>query len=261
MPTPRSLASIVPLLLAVSLVSACGDDGDGGDPAAGDFRVVVQVRDGQDRPVAGLDLALVSDSDLYMDGKTVAPAAGSRDGALSDPYPDPFYPSVIIEFHLDAAGVVRLAIDDIERHEIRSLGEQSREAGAYAWWWNGRTDADEPAPSGVYYGHLVIRDPGTDVVTVEERRPMLLARMNPDSGAIGTTDAAGEIVLADRRLFPHLYDPGDIPATDENGESMGTIVLTPTMRFYLSEPGGPTQRFDREVTGSAILRFTWNPAP
>ena len=86
--------------------------------------------------------------------------------------------------------------------------------------------------------------------------------VTPTPFSVGTTDADGRITLDDRRLFPYLYDLPDFPATSEDGETIGTISLTSTVRFYLRDPDtGAMKRFDREVTGSTNPSFTWDPVP
>jgi hypothetical protein len=252
--------SITALLVSLLLFAACGDDEEG-EPA-GDFQVTIVVTDAQGEPVAGLDLALVPDTPFYGEKKFVPQDPMPRSGQLEQPFPNPFYPAVWITAQLDAAGDLRLSIEDVEGTEQRLLDEQTAPAGPYDRQWNGQDDAGNNVPSGVYAARLMLRDPDSGDLVLDESKNMLLARMSAGSMDMSTTDADGKIELADRRLFPYLYGLDGIPAMDENGEQIGTIVLTPITRFYLSDPdGGTIMRFDREITGSTTLNFTWEPIP
>ena len=75
---------------------------------------------------------------------------------------------------------------------------------------------------------------------------------------VGTTDASGEVVLTDRRLFPHFYDRPDMIAVDEAGEPMGPLVLTADMLFFLEGQDYAMQRYERVVEpGTRNIELVW----
>ena len=249
----------VAILALTILLPACGDD----DPASPEvFQVIIEVIDPQGQPVAGLDLALAPDTPFYGEKHTLEAPLLEQASELRAPSPCPFYPAVRIPGQLTEAGLVRLTIEDVAGIERRLLDGGPRDARNYTWIWDGRDDSDDIVPSGVFYAHLVIRDPSNDEVVLDQRHPMLLARLDDGDTGIGATDADGRIVIDDQRLFPFLYDVEPFAAMDENGEQIGLITLTATMRFYLSAPGtNQRRRYDRDVTGPANFSFTWDPAP
>lgn len=233
------------LLAAVLWLPACGDD----DPTGPEtFKVTVVVTDAAGHPVPGLDMSLVPDTPFYQDGKH------------QDSKADPGRPAVTIPFQLDQESDVRLSIEDIEGAEVRLLGDQTLPAGVHHWVWNGWDDADQVLPSGVYTVRLVARLPDQAAILHEQTRQILMAMIDPSRYSVGTTDAQGRIEITDRRLFPSLYGQPDIPAVDENGDLIGTIRFTGSMRFGLADlTGGGSMRFYEEVTGPATLEFTWVP--
>ena len=257
--SPLGQALWLTLALTAFLLMGCDDD----DPATpAPFQVTITVVDTSGQPVEGLELNLVPDSPLYMDGKMAA-KVGDIDpipvmNQLYPVSPNPFYPVTQITFEKDHEGPYHLSILDIEKNPVTTLGSGFAVAGVHRLAWDGRVSIDEMAPSGVYYAHLELRQAeGLDPVYTAEQ-PMLLARWGTFSPPIATTDANGRIVLTDLRLFPDLYDLEPFPAMDENGEQFGLVELSPTMRFYLTDPvESRTLRFDGEVTGTRSFTFTW----
>jgi len=249
------LLCLVPLVL----VGACSDDEEPtSPPPPPPFQVVLEVSAPNGDPVAGLELGLVSDTPYYMDGKD-DPEGGPKMGVdLRWPFPSPFYPSVIIPFVLDRPGLVRVTVEDGEGGLVKLLGERAADAGTHQWLWNGQDDSGAGVPSGVYYARLVLADAGSEEILQDVAREMLLSAFFAFQVLIGTTDEDGRLVLEDTKLFPYLYDLPNFPAMDETGAPMGVITLTPTMRFYFTDPvAGKTMRFDRDVVGATTLKFVW----
>jgi hypothetical protein len=115
-------------------------------------------------------------------------------------------------------------------------------------------------PSGVYTVRLVVRDPDTDAILLEDAKVILMAILDAGRCSVGTTDRNGRIVLTDRKLFPYLFGIEDILAVDESGDPRGWIEITPTMRFQLFDlANGGSHRFYRDVNGSATYAVTWDP--
>ncbi len=238
MSIPKTFCGIA-LLIGLTICAACSDDG----VTPEGFQVDIRVSDPQGDPVAGLNLAVVPDLPFYPDMK----AREVRS-------------VVTIPMSVAQASDIRVAILDIEGNEIRMMFDGSVPAGGHHMQWNGADDEGTPMHSGVYAVSLVVRPEGGDVVVLDDRKYMMMAILDFDREIVGTTDALGRIVLDDRRLFPHLFDPPDIPATDEDGDPIGTLQLTPTTRFYLTHPGGGGHmRFDRTVDGSATMVLVWDP--
>ena len=103
---------------------------------------------------------LLSDEDLYVlplhcDDVTAvaegAPAATLRLGA----HPNPFNPHSTVNFRLDVAESVRLAVYDLSGRRVRDLIEGSTYGpGRHELSWDGRDDRGRALPSGVYLYRL-----------------------------------------------------------------------------------------------------------
>ncbi len=256
----RMLVAWLIVTSALVFLGACNDGGTIVDPEP--FHVVLEVVTPSGSPVSGLELGLAPDTPFYQDGKSPVLRASLRENGLGQPRPSPFNPVLTIPFEVTQPGTVSIAIEDVAKETVRLLGREAVPAGSHAWMWNGMEDDGIFAPSGVYYVHLTQVDTETATMMLDVRRPVLLAILYPSQRVMGTTDAAGRIVLSDRRLFPYLFDVEPFPAVNEDGEVIGSITLTPTMRFYFTDPdSGRTLRFDGDVTGSTNLHFVWDHAP
>ncbi|MBK9305232.1 MAG: hypothetical protein IPM94_15555 [bacterium] len=179
-----------PAMLALTLVLAagCGDDPAG--PAPG-FEVLIEVVDAQGRPVPGLDLAVAPDTEYY--GERALPPPRRQElppTRLQAPFPSPFYPAVRVQFVLQQAAEVRVTVEDVEGLERRLLLEEMTAAGTYSLDWNGREEDGAIAPSGVYFASLVVTDADDGSMLLDDRQPMLLARMGVAAPA-SATDADG----------------------------------------------------------------------
>ncbi len=249
----------VAFVASAFLLAACGND-DPGAPVS--VRVTVEVVDAQGDPVPGLDLDTAPDTPFY--GEAVArPAAAVTPAAEpGKAYPNPFYPATTLRFIAGAGSLVRLTVEDVDRVAFRTLIEGPVAAGTHSVVWDGRDSTGADVPGGVYYAHLAIHETATDSLLADQRDTLLLARLGSGGFAVGTTDADGRIVLDDDRLFPYLHGVAPFAAYDENADPVGTITLTPAVRFYFHDPGtGQRRHWTRDVTGTTTLRFVWDPAP
>ncbi len=79
------------------------------------------------------------------------PAKGS---CITSVYPNPFNPRVTVEFSLQVAGPVKLAIHDVMGRVVATLVDEIRPAGPAAVTWNGRDRSGAPVASGVYFAWL-----------------------------------------------------------------------------------------------------------
>ncbi len=81
-------------------------------------------------------------------------AAPSQDLVLEPCRPNPFNPRTTIAFSLPKAAPCRLAVYALDGRRVRSLLEESREAGRHEVVWDGRDDAGSRVPSGLYFARL-----------------------------------------------------------------------------------------------------------
>jgi len=83
------------------------------------------------------------------------PAAGAPAGfALAPPAPNPARGAALLRYTLAAAAPVSLALFDLAGRRVRALDEGVRDAGGHVARWDGRDDAGQPAPPGLYFVRL-----------------------------------------------------------------------------------------------------------
>ena len=73
---------------------------------------------------------------------------------LSQNYPNPFNPTTHIQYSLPRAADVRLAIYNAAGQRVRTLADESQEAGYYLYTWDARDDAGAAVASGNYIYRL-----------------------------------------------------------------------------------------------------------
>jgi len=78
---------------------------------------------------------------------------------LMQNYPNPFNPETWIPYQLSEESSIRVLIYNVKGQLVRTLYLGRRTAGYYvdkrrAAYWNGRSDAGESIPSGIYYYRL-----------------------------------------------------------------------------------------------------------
>ncbi|MDD2331652.1 MAG: FlgD immunoglobulin-like domain containing protein, partial [Candidatus Cloacimonetes bacterium] len=69
-------------------------------------------------------------------------------------YPNPFNPSTTISFSLQRPGEVSLAIYNLKGQKIKTLLEGKMTGGTHQIVWNGKDNAGQAAPSGIYLYRL-----------------------------------------------------------------------------------------------------------
>jgi len=74
--------------------------------------------------------------------------------ALAQNYPNPFNPSTAIKYELSKQVEVKLMIYDIMGRQVRTLVNQSQQAGRYEITWDGRNELGEAIASGLYIYQL-----------------------------------------------------------------------------------------------------------
>jgi hypothetical protein len=227
------------LMTAILIVSTSCDNDDGTTPQA--FTLTVEVVDETGAPMPGLAMSVAADLPWYQD------KAGTDRAAVAIP------------FQVAVPCNVYLAIEDVTGAEIRLLIDEPVGAGQFLMDWNGWNVDRIHMPSGVYSVHMRAYNPGTNTLHYEDRVPMYMAIIDPERLRVGTTDADGLIALTDKRLFPNLYTPPDIPAVDATGEQVGTIEITDSVRFGFHDPAsGIHRRFYADVSGSGTVQFVWS---
>ncbi len=88
--------------------------------------------------------------------------------ALSQNYPNPFNPETKIRFQLAAPGRVALKVYNMLGQEVRILVNEIKSAGAYEVSWDGKNNAGQRMPSGMYLYRMETQG------AVETRKMVLL---------------------------------------------------------------------------------------
>jgi len=70
---------------------------------------------------------------------------------LHRPHPNPFNPVTTLGYTVAAPAHVTLRVYDVNGRVVRTLIDAEHEPGAHAVQWDGRTDQNTPAASGVYF--------------------------------------------------------------------------------------------------------------
>ena len=69
---------------------------------------------------------------------------------ISSCYPNPFNPSITIEYSLEKESNVRLSIYNLLGQRVRNIENSYKVPGTYTSIWNGLNNKGEQMPSGVY---------------------------------------------------------------------------------------------------------------
>ena len=75
--------------------------------------------------------------------------------ALGRNYPNPFNPTTTLTFQVPEHAPVRLEVFDLLGRRVQTLVRSDFAPGRYEVAWNGRDDAGQPVPSGVYLYRMV----------------------------------------------------------------------------------------------------------
>ena len=77
---------------------------------------------------------------------------------LVSTYPNPFNPTLNIQYDLSASSPVKFTIYDIKGHLVWSYVVEHLSAGKHILQWNGRDRQANPLPSGLYFLHYAARE-------------------------------------------------------------------------------------------------------
>jgi hypothetical protein len=78
----------------------------------------------------------------------------SRINRLYQNRPNPFNPATTIQFSLAQDGPVEIAIYDVHGRRVRTLVDQTMEAGVHTLVWDGTNDEGHPVGSGIYWSQM-----------------------------------------------------------------------------------------------------------
>ncbi len=73
---------------------------------------------------------------------------------LEQNFPNPFNPTTTIRYHVPQSGRLSLKVFDMLGRELRTLVDGNVEAGSYQATWDGRNEAGDDLPSGIYFYQL-----------------------------------------------------------------------------------------------------------
>lgn len=244
-PRARGLLLAAAALGALTWFSACDDDPAGpGDDLPFSFELTVKT--GSAAPVRGLEIFLHVPLLLGE-----APAAAKA--------------STNVRFCVNEALDADLRVFDPQGQLVRTLlTDYPVQPGMHSVMFDGKDDQGEPViGTALLDVRLELRDPQDGTLIEADRFPAVLytgedAEQRP---LLGITDYQGRIVTAERRLFPFLYDPGDLIRYDENAEPMGAFTISDTVEVFINDPIAhleATARF-RIADGPNAFTMTWPP--
>ncbi len=86
-----------------------------------------------------------------LHGPIAVEIAVPRDFSVSRNYPNPFNPETRIRFELPSSGRIVLAIYNVVGQLVKTLADESMEAGFHVASWDGRNENGQVVGSGIYY--------------------------------------------------------------------------------------------------------------
>jgi hypothetical protein len=116
------------------------------DPGSNtDWIYAVVVADGNEGSNYNYDLSFV-DGVSKQNSHFKIGAINSND----EPFPNPFNSSINFKIQVFNKSNIKVSITDILGREVKRLTSGVLEKGIYDYQWNGKTQSDEKAPSGIY---------------------------------------------------------------------------------------------------------------
>ena len=90
------------------------------------------------------------DVDIYVQELSINNVLVPIDYALHQNYPNPFNPVTTLRYDLPENGLVNIIIYDLLGRQVKSLINQTQDAGFKSVLWNATNDNDKPVSAGVY---------------------------------------------------------------------------------------------------------------
>jgi len=231
----RRILMITLLIFVAGSLTGCSDGESEVEPF---FQVTIEVEDEAGKPVPGLNLELTSDNPYLQDRK------GDKARAT-------------IEFSVPRATRVRLVVEDITGAHIRNLIDGILMAGRHQFIWDAKNDEGIHQPSGRYTIRMIGYDPESGGPEFEDTIDVLMCLIDPFHQPIGVTDENGQVIITDKRHFPHLYDREPMMAYEEIAEPQGLLEPTADMIITLGDTNGGAMLFRDEIPGRGTYRFVW----
>lgn len=91
---------------------------------------------------------------------------------LHQPHPNPFNPATTVSYSVGSPGRVTIRVYDVSGRVVRTLVDREHEPGEHAVQWDGTTDGNTPAASGVYF--VKLQSDGRKTRDKEVRKLILL---------------------------------------------------------------------------------------
>jgi hypothetical protein len=114
---------------------------------ANNCRVIVFVQNNTDKKVQQVEFIEVPDIPTSV-GDPVGGVPTTF--ALSQNYPNPFNPSTAIDYALSERAFVTIKVHNLLGQEVKTLVAEEKGAGIYTLQWNGKDNAGNDVPSGMY---------------------------------------------------------------------------------------------------------------
>jgi len=220
------------LFLVVLLAVGCGEgEGNITDPPAELRTLHGRVFDAMELPVEGARINLIYELEGYP--LTLPVAADDPEPTTVDSlylnHPNPFSPTTEIRFSLEYSQILHVVVLGAEGDTLRTLFHGVWNTGVHSVRWDGRDDAGELQPNGVYRVrityHANMDGPSDEIggVFFLTSDPAILA-----GSALVETDAEGRFSIP----LASLPIGEMIPATNEEGVLMGIFPVSSNVQVH-----------------------------
>ena len=221
--------SLVLLLLATLLLTACGDDPT--DPFADRFGLAVTVVTPDGTPVSGLRAAV---SPALDDRYVIWPYAKVRD--------------------LPPTFALTYRIYDLEGYLVRHI---ERESAQQFVVWTGLDDHGQPVHDGVYRYEVAVT---TDDEVVRYDGYLVFITGDPDHFTAAVTDQDGRFTVRDPTYVPVFYDLEPIEVITYPEGAQEYLELLPRVRVTLLADDGSYQAVEVDVARELrTVKVIWEP--
>jgi len=130
-----------------------------------------------------------------------------------------------------------LKIYDLKNHLIRTLIDTLISEEMLHFNWNVTNNEGESVNIGgtnIFKYEAILTDISSkDIILQDSKYLCYEVGMSATQGQIGTTDENGEFTFNNKLAFPHLFNMGEQPHIDSNGEYIGEFVLSDSINIKL----------------------------